>query len=404
MAENPAFLVMRWNALTIGNGLRDLIKERKIHLIVTSFGVAMIGVYLSDIVYRRVMHNAAALQAAWPILSLSGLGASLLLGLAAGWWGVSLMLKFAFAAWTAALPILITTRFKAAAIAAFVLGVAEAVLLGIGVSIVCVLIDVEHPGIDGMVVAVTFLVSFAAAIIAHLWFIGRPRLPDEQSRDAAVMHRLRYASDSRQLSDWESSLLDRVATLDQIVPRWVGRWVMDSRALRSAARYIVVVLCVAVIVAAASLEQRSAVSALIVGAVVAHGAFVGALRSHPLASAILRCSPLKFVVAWAGIVRLPLVVSLACFVPFALVGLVADPAHWTLTVACALALVAANGAFSLISANAPLSRSTAVITHGVALGLMLTGGLEINAWIVLPVAAFLVLMWHSARLRYRVYV
>jgi hypothetical protein len=217
------------------------------------------------------------------------------------------------------------------------------------------------------------------------------------------MHRLRYASDSRQLSGRERSLLDRLATLDQNVPRWVGRWVMDSRAVRNAARCIVVVLCVAVIVAVASLEQRSAVSALIVGAVVAHAVFVGTLRSHPLASAILRCSPLKFVVASAGIARLPLVVSLACFVPFALVGLIADPARWTLTVASALALVAANGAFSLISANAPLSPRTAVITHGVALGLMVTGGLEINAWIALPVAAFLVLMWHSARLRYRVY-
>jgi hypothetical protein len=403
MVENPAFLVMRWNALTIGNRLRDLVKKRKIDLIVTTFGVAMIGAYLSDIVYRRVMHNAAALRAAWPILSMFGLGASVLLGLAAGWWAVSLMLRFAFAAWTAALPILITTRLNAAGLAAFVLGVAEAALLGIGVSIVCVLIGIEHPGIAGLVVAATFLLSFAVALIAHLWSICQPRLPDERSRDAAVMRRLRYSSDSGQLSEWESGLLDLLAALDQVVPRWVGRWVMDHRVLRSAAKYIAFVLCVAVTVAVASLVQRNAVSALIVGAVVAHATFIGALRSHPLASAILRCSPLKFVVAWAGIVRLPVVISLACFVPLALVGFVTDPAHWTLAVVCALALLTANGVFSLISANTPSLPNVAMMTHGAALGLTLTGALEINAWIVLPVTAFLVLISGSARRRYRVY-
>jgi hypothetical protein len=401
MAENPAFLVVRWNALTIGNRVRDLIEKRKIDLIVTIFGVAMIGAYLSDIVYRRVMHNAAALRAAWPTLSMFGLGASVLLGLAAGLWGMSLMLEFAFAAWTAALPISVTTRLKAGGLAAVVLGVATAASLGIGVSIICVLIGIEHPGIDGLVVAVIFLLSFAAALIAHLWFICLPRLPDEQSRDAAVMRRLRYANASGQLSGWERSLLDMLATLDQVAPRWVGRWMMDNRALSLPSTASA--LCVAVIVAAASVEQRSAVPALIVGAVVAHMTFVGALRSHPLGSAILRSSPLKFVVAWAGVARLPLVVSLVYFAPLALVGLVADPAHWPFAVACGVALFAANGAFSLISANAPLSPSSAVATHGVAMGLMLTGGLEINAWIVLPVTAFLVLMWHSARRRYRVY-
>jgi hypothetical protein len=403
MAENPAFLVVRWNALTIRNRLRDLIEKRKIDLIVTTFGVAMIGAYLSDIVYRRVMHNAAALRAAWPILSMFGLGASVLLGLAAGWWGMSLMLNFAFAAWTAALPISVTTRLEAGGLAALVLGVVTAALLGIGVSIICILIGIERPGIDGLVVAVIFLLSFAAALIARLWFIRRPRLPDEQSRDAALLRRLRYASDSGQLTGWESRLFDMLATLDQIVPRWVGRWVIDTRMPRRAAPSIVFLLCLAVIVAVASLAQGNAVSALIVGTVFAHATFVGASRSHPLASAILRCSPLKFVVAWAGVVRLPLVFSLTCFVPLALVGLVASPSHWPFAVACAVALLAANGAFSLISANAPLSPSTAVITHGVALGLMVTGGFEINAWIVLPVTAFLVLMWQSARRRYRVY-
>jgi hypothetical protein len=403
MAENPAFLVVRWNALTIRNRLRDLIEKRKIDLIVTTFGVAMIGAYLSDIVYRRVMHNAAALRAAWPFLSMFGLGASVLLGLAAGWWGMSLMLNFAFAAWTAALPISVTTRLEAGGLAALVLGVVTAALLGIGVSIICILIGIEHPGIDGLVVAVIFLLSFAAALIARLWFICRPRLPDEQSRDAAVLRHLRYASDSGQLTGWESRLFDMLATLDQIVPRWVGRWVIDTRIPRRAAPSIVFMLCLVVIVAVASLAQGNAMSALIAGIVFAHATFVGASRSHPLASAILRCSPLKFVVAWAGVVRLPLVISLTCFLPLALVGLVASPSHWPFAVACAVALLAANGAFSLISANAPLSPSTAVITHGVALGLMVTGGLEINAWIVLPVTAFLVLMWHSARRRYRVY-
>jgi hypothetical protein len=403
MGENPAFLVMRWHALTIGNGLRDLIKEHKIDLIVTIFGVPIIGMYLSEALYLHVMRNAAALRAGWPIVSMSGLGASGLLGLAAGWWGVSLMLKFAFAAWTAALPILVMTRLKSAGFAAFVLGVAEAALLGICVSIICLLIGVEHPGIDGLVVAVTFFLSFAASLIAHLWFICQPRLPDEQSRDAAVLRRLRYASDSGQLPGWESGLFDMLATLDQVVPRWVGRWVMDNRVLRRAAGGIAFLLCVAAMVAVASLVQRNAVSALIVGAVVAHAVFVVTLRSHPLASAILRCSPLKFVVAWAGVVRLPLVISVGYFVPLALIGFVADPAHSPLTVACALTLLAANGVFSLISANTPLFPNRAVITHGVALGLMLKGAFEINAWIVLPVTAFLVLMWRSARRRYRVY-
>jgi hypothetical protein len=292
---------------------------------------------------------------------------------------------------------------ESAGLAAFVLGVGESALLGVGASVVCAVIGVGHPGIDGLTVAVTLLLSFAVSLAAHLWFVSRPRLPGKQSRDALVLRRLRYAGDAGPLTGWGSRLLDRLATLDQAAPRWAGRWAMDNRISLRAAPAIALLLCVALALAVSSLVQRNAAPASILGAAVAHAAFVGALGSHPLASVILRCSPLKFAVAWAGVVRLPFVISLGCFAPLALAGLVADPAHWLLTVASALALLAANVVFALISASAPLSPNTAVMTHGVALALILKEVVEINAWIVLPVAAFLVLMWRSARRRYRIY-
>ena len=62
-----------------------------------------------------------------------------------------------------------------------------------------------------------------------------------------------------------------------------------------------------------------------------------------------------------------------------------------------------NAMYALISANVPLFPAVARIIHVVALLLVLQGALQINAWIVLPIAAYLVLSWRSARRRYRVY-
>jgi hypothetical protein len=72
MGDNPAFLILRWQALTTGNGLRDLAKKHKIDIVVTIFTVAIAGMYLAEAVVR----NAAMLRAEWPIVSMSALGAS----------------------------------------------------------------------------------------------------------------------------------------------------------------------------------------------------------------------------------------------------------------------------------------------------------------------------------------
>jgi hypothetical protein len=298
---------------------------------------------------------------------------------------------------------LVTVRLKSAGLAAFAFGLVEAALLGIGVLFNCSLIGVEHPGIDGLLVAVTFLLGFAASLIARGWFIYRTPLADGQSRDAAVLQRLRYARDSGSLLQWEGGVFDRLARLDQTVPRWIGRWVMDNRGALRASGDIALLLGAAPLVAVASLVQGNAGPVSIFGAVGGHAAFVFTLRGHPLASVILRSSPLKFVVAWAGVVRLPLAISLGYFVPLALIGLVADPAHWPLAVACTLALLTANGMYSLLLANVPLFPGVAQIIHAVALMLVLQGALHINAWIALPIAVYLVLSWRSARRRYRVY-
>jgi hypothetical protein len=399
MGDNPAFLILRWQALTTRNNLRDLVNEHKIDIVVTIFTVALAGMYLAETVVR----NAATLRAAWPVVVMSALGASAVLGWIAGWWTMGLTLKLAFAGWTAALPILVTVRLKSAGLGAFAVGLVGAALLGIGVSINCGLIGVEHPGIYGLLVAVIFLLSFAASLIARGWFIYRTPLDDGQSRDAAVLQRLRYAGDSGPLPDGASGLFDILARLDQAVPRWIGRWAMDNRGGLRASGDIALLLAAAPLVAVTSLVQGKAAPVLIFGAIGGHVAFVFTLRSHPLASAILRCSPLKFVVAWAGVVRLPLAISFGYFVPLALVGLVADPAHWSLMVACTLALLTANGMYSLLLANVPLFPGVAQIIHAVALMLVLQGALQINAWIVLPIAAYLVLSWRSARRRYRVY-
>jgi hypothetical protein len=403
MHRNAAFLVMRWYALVVGNRLRSLLREHKIDLAVMIPAAAVIGIYLSEALYLNVKQNAAALRAAWPLVSMAGLGAAAFFGLTAGWRAASLTLKSAFAAWTAALPIPVTMRLKSAGFAACVVGAAEAALLGAVASIVCAVIGVAHPGIDGLAIAVAFLPAFGVSLAACLRFAGRARFPGDPSRDAAALSRQRYASDSGPLPGWGSRFLGRLATLDQAVPRWAGRWAMDDRVSLRAAPAVALLLCVAFAVAVSSLVQRNAVPASILGAGVAHAVFVGALGSHPLASAVLKSSPLRFVVAWAGVVRLPLAISLACFAPLAAVSLVADPAHWLLPAGSVLALLAANGIFSVISANSPLSRNTALIVHGVVLALILKEVFEIDAWVVLPVTAFLIVMWRSARRRYRVY-
>jgi hypothetical protein len=254
-----------------------------------------------------------------------------------------------------------------------------------------------------LLAAIIFLLGFAAALIARRWFIIRTPLADGQSRDAEVLRRLRYAGEGGRLPDRESGLFDMLAKLDQTVPQWIGRWVMDNRLVLRASADIVLLLGGAVLVAVASLAQGKAAPASIAGAVGGHVAFVATLRGHPLASVVLRVSPLQFAVALAGVVRLPLAISLMYFAPLALIALAADPAHWSLIVACALALLTANGMYALLLANVPLFPGLASTIHAVALMLLLQGAFQINAWIALPIAAYLVLSWRSARRRYRVY-
>jgi hypothetical protein len=399
MADNPVFLILRWQALTIRNGLGDLFREYKVDIAVAIFTLAITGMYMAEAVVR----NAAAMRAAWPVVSMSALAASAAIGLFAGWWTMKITLKYAFAAWTSALPILVAARFKSAGLAASAVGLAEAALLGSGVSLNCGLIGVEHPAIDGLLVAVIFLCGFAASLIARPWLIARTPLADGQSRDAAVLQRLRYAGDGGVLPGREGAVFDMLARFDQIVPRWIGRWVLDNRGALRASGDIMLLLGAAPLVAVASLVQGKAAPVAIFGAIGGHAAFVLTLRGHPLASVVLRTSPLKFVVAWAGVVRLPLIISFGYFVPLALIGLVADPAHWALAMACALALLTANGMYSLLLANVPLFPAVAQTIHVVALMLVLQGTFQINAWIVLPIAAYIALSWRSARRRYRVY-
>jgi hypothetical protein len=399
MADNPAFLILRWQALTAKNGLGDLVREYKIDIVVAIFTLAFTGMYLAEAMVR----NAAAMRAAWPIVAMSALGASGALGLIAGRWMMGSTLKLACAVWTAALPIPVAARLKSAGLAAFAVGLAEAALLGIGVSLNCGLIGVAHPVIDGLLVAIIFLWGFVASLIARGWLIWRTPLADGQSRDAAVLQRLRYAGDSEALAGRESGAFDVLAKFDQRVPRWIGRWAMETRGAPGASGDLMLLLAAAPLVAVASLVQGNAAPVSIFGAVGGHAAFVFTLRSHPLASAILRTSPLKFALAWAGVMRLPLVISMAYFVPLALIGLVADPAHWPLAIACTLALLTANGMYSTLLANVPLFPAAAQIIHAVALMLVLQGAFQINAWIALPIAAYLVLSWRSARRRYRVY-
>ena len=321
MSDNPAFLILRWQALTTRNGLRDLAERHKVDIVVTIFTLTVAGMYLAE----AVMRNAAALRAAWPIVSIAALSASAALGAAAGWWTMGLTLRFAFAAWTIALPILVTARLMSAALAALAFGLVGAALLGIGVSFNCGLIGIEYPGIAGLLAAIIFVLGFIASLITRRWFITRTPLADGQSRDAEVLRRLRYASDGGRLPGLESGLFDMLARLDQATPRWIGRWVMDNRAVLRASADIAFLLGAAVLVAVASLMQGKAAPVSIFGALGGHAAFVFTLRGHPLASVILRVSPLQFAVALAGVVRLPLVISLGYFAPLALIGLVADP-------------------------------------------------------------------------------
>jgi hypothetical protein len=403
MADNSAFLILRWLAIMTRNSLVDVFKAHKIDLVVTIITVALAGMYLTEAIYSYIIPNAVALRAAWPAVSMSAFGVSALLGSIAGWWTIELMLKYACAAWTAPLPILMAARLKSAGVAAFAFGVVEAAPLGLGWSIICISIGVEHPGIDGLLVAASFMLGFTGSLICRYWSIYRTPLPDRQSRDAVVLQGLRYASERGRLTGWESGLFDIFVALDQITPRWIGRWVTDNGVVLRAAGGIGLLCCLAVFAAVSSLVQNNAAPVLIVGTVAGHAAFIATFRSDPLASPTLRCSTLNFIGAWAGLVRLPLVVSFGVFVPWALVGLVAEPIRWTIILASAPALLVANGMYSLISANVPSFHATARIAHAVALMLVFKGAFELNTWIALPIATFLVLGWQSARRRYRAY-
>jgi len=394
---------LAWHAYAIANSFRRAIAERKTNVVFTLLTVVIVGIYVIGNTYLYAVQHAAAVRSAWPMVSLSALALAVLAGPIAGWKATGFMLHFAFASWTATLPVGAAVRLQSAGVAALLVGAGEAVLLALSASAVCLWIDVEQVGIKGALFAFAFLLAFMGAVGCRLWLTARPSDSGGGSPDAVILARVRFGSDGDLMPRWRNQLFDLLAPIDQIKPRWIGRWVLDNRLLRQVGLDGAFLLIFSVFAAAASLVQGQAAPALGTGVLAAHAAFVISLRSHPLASSTLRCSPLSFTAAWSGIIRLPLALSLGWFVPLGLTAILAEPAQWILVVAGALALLLANGIYSVISANAPLFPKTTRIAHIVVLMMIAKGALEINVWVLLPIAAFVALMWRSARRRYRIY-
>jgi len=129
--------------------------------------------------------------------------------------------------------------------------------------------------------------------------------------------------------------------------------------------------------------------------------FMLTLRCGPLASSVLRTSPLGFTHAWLRLLRLPCMVSIVFFALPAGAALAAEPTAWTVPLASGLGLAALCGTYGVFAAYFASSPLAAALSFVTALAYVQYESLEYGRPIYLALVGLILLLWQSARKRYR---
>jgi hypothetical protein len=379
------FTLTRWLVASARNAVRRTIAQRPGDvLFVSAAGLFLAGVQLAGL-HDDVSRHARVILRHWRLLgwataglvTASGYYAGARLGLYAS--------RLSRSAWLAVLPLPEPLRREAAWRAAVLLGCIPAVLLpGL------IMLLAHAVGVSVAECGVGALCLFAAAFLLASRLATASGVPVEA------------AGVRRDLGG--RAVLRLMARCDRARPRWLGVWAIGERRMGLALLWGAGLVLLGGAAGIVSLAQHWAWPSLVASVAGGHVVFVAALDTRPLLSPGLRCQPLPYAGAVAGLLRLPLCASFAWFAVAVLPAVVLPGAIARLP-AAALALLVVDLYFAACLCAVSPSRRQGLVLYAVGAFAVLQQAAEYGmayGWLASgAVAAIAVYLVSRARRRFR---
>ncbi len=366
---------------SVKNTLRQIVARRPGEVIFIALAAGfLLAAQLFDF-YKDLSYYAVGILDHWRLLA----GLMLVLGFYAGVRLGGYALRLANQAWLVVLPWPERARRDAAWEAALLVGCVPAALLG-GLTLMMADAVGAAPGAWGAGSFACFYLAFAFA--ARL-----------------VTARGGFGETARDAPEGGSPGVSRLLWwFDRAGPRWLGIWGIGRRSGGLALFWMASLVVFGGGAGVIALVQGWTWPALVASVVGGHLVFLASLDMRPLQSAALRCQPIAYGGAVAGLVRLPLTASLAWF-GVAGVPAVVLPAGLSRLPAAALVLVVLNLYFTACLCVVPLSRRQGLVLYAAGVAAVLQQAAEYGVaygWLVaVVVGAIAVYLVSRARLRYR---
>jgi hypothetical protein len=386
-AAEPMWFILRWQWIATVNRVRIFATNNPRDCVILSLGVCvLIGYWLNILhslcnLWLRNAHGTAPTSWNGPTVAVACIGGT------AGFVAAGFALRLGNRAWVASLPLSATDRARAAGVFAIAVGGATAVLAAILGLLISDWLRRGLPLLDAAVAAAAYFAGFSALtilrlLLARINHIGRlPSAPTMQDIGVAPV-----------------SLL---AGFDQSRPRWLGHWVLGGAAALRLSPFLCCVVLVNAIGVTASFVQAQALPALALAVLTSHLIYLRRLDMSPLASPVLRSTPLGFHAALFGIVRLPLLLSLAATAPMMITALAIEPAHAESTLAFLFLLLPLALQFSVLAAGMPTSKRMATMLHLTIVVMAVKEGVDYQYWVAAGVIIIACLIWWRAKRSYQ---
>jgi hypothetical protein len=353
--------------------------------------------------------NAASIVQHWQDIKFAGVGAVAFFGLMRGFRVLPLALDKAFGGWLAVLPISLGERMAAAIVAA----TGQIAFWAAPFALTGFVIGYETGVWPAGAVALAATLSYASGItlgyVIALTVATRPWVKDGDERPSgiALAARMRFRARRRargaggaSLGGWLGRTFDR---LDAERPRWIAHWAWGDDRLRNGLFALAFGMIISQGWAIAAMVGQGHTGALpVVAAGAAHMAFIVACLAKPAGIAALRVSSLGFGRAAWGVARLGILLSLAAYMPLALLAVAIEPKEAGSTaVANAGGLIVLNTLYLFSALRRPASAIAGII--GYFGGLTLTGiGLAaFGSWGLGALPLYILGQAHIARRRFR---
>lgn len=385
---NPVLRVQTWR---LGNGLAGALLGAPAESALLACGAALLTACAASSSYDMVKH-LAVFSVTRPVTFAAGsLALSALIGAVAGHVLAGKAEACAREPWLAALPWSLQARMRAARQAS----AAGALAPGCGFIAAAWAVERATHGaspLSGTACAATaFAAGYAGATLIRLgpWTSTPTTEPAAPIRPSG------------------SLIVPLLRRIDQPTPRHAGRWSFSGRMGRIALIWLATLAVFGAVAAALRFSQGRVLASLLAAVLGANANFIFALRCFPLAASALRSTSARYAAATMGVVRVPLVLSLVCFVPMAGLAAGADPAAWRIVPGCAVMLLVLNALYTAAACIVPGSPRQAFFLYAGGVYLALYQGASYGpSYGILTFAAVwcvALLLWRRARARYRAF-